>query len=73
MTSPRDGGPSYNINNPIKTYCHNPPIPVRNWDWCAFRDGDEEDATLIAWGPTEELALLALKELEAERAESESL
>lgn len=33
-----------------------PPIPVRNFDWCAFYDGHEEDGN-YGWGETEEVAI----------------
>lgn len=42
-----------------------PPIPWRQFDWCAFIDGEEE-AGPYGWGPTEEDAIADLKaELEA--------
>ena len=43
-----------------------PPIPYRGNDWCAYRDGDEETASAYGWGATEEEAIAALLELEAE-------
>ena len=40
-----------------------PPIPVRNFDWCAYDIGtyDEEGDPLIGWGPTEDAAIKDLK------------
>jgi hypothetical protein len=36
-----------------------PPIPDRQFDWCAYFDGEEEG--LQGWGPTEAEALEDLK------------
>lgn len=33
-----------------------PPIPVRDWDWCAHYDGEEE-AGNYGWGATEAEAI----------------
>lgn len=33
-----------------------PPIPWRNFDWCAYEDGHEEDG-LRGWGATEQEAI----------------
>lgn len=41
-----------------------PPIPLRMFDWCAFRDGDEENPSRIAWGPTEDAAVSELMAME---------
>jgi hypothetical protein len=41
-----------------------PPIPTRQFDWSACRDGYDE-GELIGWGPTEEAAIADLLELEA--------
>lgn len=38
-----------------------PPIPIRNFDWCAFFDGDEESG-LCGWGKTREEAVTDLLE-----------
>lgn len=32
----------------IRTEYVHPPIPMRGWDWCAWRDGNEEG--LVGWG-----------------------
>ncbi len=48
-----------------------PPIPDRRWDWCAYRDGREEDTNAYGWGPTEGAALADLERLEKEVAEYE--
>ena len=37
-----------------------PPIPTRDWDWCAHFDGKEEG--LKGWGPSEALAIQDLKD-----------
>jgi hypothetical protein len=48
-----------------------PPIPTRNFDWCAFREGHEE-AGNYGWGPTAPDAIADLIEIEAsEEAEAE--
>jgi len=39
-----------------------PPIPDRSNDWCAYRDGDEEQPGLVGWGATEMEALMDLRE-----------
>jgi len=38
-----------------------PPIPIRQWDWCAFLDGQEEDGP-YGWGRTEEEAIAELEQ-----------
>jgi hypothetical protein len=42
-----------------------PPIPCRDFDWCAFRDGEEEGGN-YGWGSTEAIAIVNLLELEEE-------
>lgn len=42
----------------VTEYVH-PPIPVRDYDWCAWYDGYEESQR--AWGRTEAEALAALE------------
>jgi hypothetical protein len=43
----------------------NPPIPSRNFDWCATREGyDEGDP--MGWGSTRKAAINALKGIENE-------
>ncbi len=37
-----------------------PPIPIRNYDWCAYYDGEEESKN-YGWGSTEEEAVNQLK------------
>ena len=37
-----------------------PPIPIRDYDWNAWVDGEEECIT--GWGRTEEAAIADLKE-----------
>jgi hypothetical protein len=36
-----------------------PPIPIREFDWCAFMDGVEEDG-VCGWGENEEEAIADL-------------
>ncbi len=48
-----------------------PPIPVRDYDWCAYHDGDEETAGRYGWGKTEIDALDDLRRLDRERFEDE--
>lgn len=49
-----------------------PPIPMRQFDWCAYRDGYEPPDSdgvgggLIGWGRTEAAAIADLKEQEDE-------
>lgn len=47
---------------PIITSHVYPPIPDRRFDYCAYRDGDEENASRCGWGPTKELAVNDLLE-----------
>jgi hypothetical protein len=42
-----------------------PPSPFRNFDWVAYREGDEETGPFW-WGRTEADAIAELKEYEAE-------
>lgn len=42
-----------------------PPIPIRSFDWSAFREG-YEPGNLIGWGKTEKEAIENLKEMEDE-------
>lgn len=48
-----------------------PPIPIRQFDWVAFVEGDEEDNALHAHGATELEAVRNLAELLLEELESE--
>ena len=41
-----------------------PPIPTRNFDWCAYRDGDEESPARYGWGATEQDAIDELLAME---------
>jgi hypothetical protein len=38
-----------------------PPIPIREFDWCAYLDGEEE-AGPYGWGRSEAEAIADLKE-----------
>lgn len=42
----------------ITTFVH-PPIPLRNFDWCATYDGEDEEGNR-GWGATDQEAILAL-------------
>ena len=46
-----------------------PPIPIRDFDWCAYFDGEEE-TNHYGWGRTEAGAVDDLKRLEQERLEA---
>lgn len=47
----------------ITTEFVHPPIPLRQFDWSAVRDGWDEDEP-IGWGKTEDEAIADLLELE---------
>lgn len=44
-----------------------PPIPCRQFDWCAYRDGEEEQGN-YGWGHTEAAAIRDLLTIEEENA-----
>lgn len=46
-----------------------PPIPIRDFDWCAYFDG-EEDGGHYGYGRTEAEAVSDLHRLEQERLEA---
>jgi len=48
-----------------------PPIPDRRFDWCAHRDGEEENGHTFGWGSTEQEAIEDMLRLERECAECE--
>lgn len=48
-----------------------PPIPDRQFDYCAFRDG-YEPGLIVGWGKTQEEAIADLLELEEDAAETEA-
>lgn len=50
---------------PIVTSHIYPPIPLRQFDWCAYRDGTAEDGN-YGYGATEAEAIAALLEWEEE-------
>ena len=52
-------------NSKIIAVYEHPPIPVRHFDWCAFRDGTDEQGP-CGWRATREHAIECLKELETE-------
>lgn len=45
----------------IKTVHEYPPIPIRDFDWCAYFDGDEEEGPR-GWGRTEAEAIADLRD-----------
>lgn len=50
----------------IDTEYYAPPIPIRQFDWCATRDG-YEPGDPIGYGSTREAAIQDLKAMEGER------
>ena len=44
----------------LKTEYVHPPIPVRHWDWKAWKDGEED---VLGWGMTREAAIADLMEV----------
>lgn len=48
----------------VTSFVH-PPIPIRNCDWCAYRDGEEERGN-YGYGITEREAVQDLIALEEE-------
>jgi len=50
-------------NEPIHTHHIFPPIPIRDFDWCAYRD---PEVTPYGYGRTEEAAIADLLEQEDE-------
>jgi hypothetical protein len=44
----------------IRTSHVYPPIPLRSTDWCAYRDGTEEEGNSHGWGSTEAEAVADL-------------
>lgn len=51
----RAEGPTMTKPKMITSFIY-PPIPVRQFDWCAYRDGCEEDGN-YGWGTTEAEAI----------------
>lgn len=47
------------LGKPIVTSNVCPPIPVRDMDWCAYPDGEEENGG-YGWGATEDEAVADL-------------
>lgn len=50
----------------VTSFVH-PPIPTRAFDWCAYRDGQEELGG-YGYGPTKEAAVADLLATEEENA-----
>ena len=48
---------------PVRTSFEYPPIPLRQFDWCAWHDGEEE-SNRCGWGRTEAEAIHDLAELD---------
>lgn len=53
----------------IITHFEYPPIPRRDFDWCAYHDGEEETGH-YGWGATQAEAIEDLRRLDEERAEA---
>ena len=53
----------------IITHHEFPPIPIRTFDWCAMRDGDDECGHRHGWGRTKAEAIEDLLRLEDEDRE----
>jgi hypothetical protein len=49
-----------------------PPIPDRQFDWCAYHERHEECPGRYGWGATEAEALTDLARLDEEAAEAEA-
>jgi hypothetical protein len=45
-----------------------PPIPVREFDWCAYRSETSDEHGPFGWGATKEEAIADLLEIEEENA-----
>ncbi len=43
-----------------------PPIPTRDWDWCAYTEGEEEKPWMYGWGVTEKDAIADWRRLRQE-------
>ena len=52
----------------IKVIYVNPPVPMRNFDWCAYYDGCEEEGQR-GWGSTKEEAIEDLLDISVEPME----
>jgi hypothetical protein len=58
------------MSRKIVTSCQYPPIPIRNFDWCAYFDGCEEDGR-YGYGATEAEAIADFIENHAEEYEEQ--
>jgi len=54
----------------IRLSFEQPPIPMRQFDWRAMHDGDDEEPSRHGWGSTPEEALADLKRVDREWDES---
>jgi hypothetical protein len=54
----------------IRLTFEQPPIPLRQWDWRAMHDGDDEEPSRHGWGRTPEEALADLKRVGADFEDS---
>ena len=52
----------------IVTTWVNPPIPICDFDWCAYYDGEEEKGN-YGWGKTEADAIADFKSIQEEYAD----
>jgi hypothetical protein len=70
-TTPRKAHtmPRHYIRNIHLTF-EQPPITMRQWDWRAYYDGDDERSSHHGWGRTPEEALADLRRLDQEYEES---
>jgi hypothetical protein len=53
----------------IRVTCVCPPIPLRQFDWCAYIDGHEEETARYGWGFTRPEAIADLMQLLADEKE----
>jgi hypothetical protein len=54
----------------IRLTFEQPPIPLRQFDWRAMYDGDDEEPSRHGWGRTPEEALADLKRVDADFEDS---
>jgi hypothetical protein len=54
----------------IRLTFEQPPIPLRQFDWRAMHDGDDEEPSRHGWGRTPEEALADLKRVDEEWEDS---
>jgi hypothetical protein len=54
----------------IRLSFEQPPIPLRNFDWRAMHDGDDEEPSRHGWGSSPEEALANLRRVDADFEDS---